>query len=117
MARSRTAVSFLSYILDCVCNRILPQQRTPPASNAKKVTGAANGGGRRRKQAAPIKVSQGRALQEIRMYQKASRLLTRKALFVRLVREVVLNKYSVGATYRGLWQKAAIDCMQEAAEN
>lgn len=115
----RTPVSFfLSYILDCVYNRILPQQSTARANATKKATAAAPtptaNVGRRKKQAAPKRVNQGRALQEIRMYQRSTHLLIRKAPFARLVRELVAYKHPDGDTYR--WQKAAIECMQEAAE-
>ena len=69
----------------------------------------------RRKQATPRRQRPGNlALREIRMYQKSTHLLIRKAPFARLVRQILLERHPYGADFR--WQKAAIECLQEASE-
>ena len=68
-----------------------------------------------RKQRAPRKYRSGTlALKEIKWYQRTCHLLIRKAPFARLVREILLTKHPKGAEFR--WQRAAIECLQEAAE-
>ena len=69
----------------------------------------------RRKQATPRRQRPGNlALREIRMYQKSTHLLIRKAPFARLVKQILLERHPFGADFR--WQKAAIECLQEASE-
>lgn len=48
------------------------------------------------------------------MFQKSCKLLIRKASFSRLVRGHLLERHPQGSQYR--WQKAAIECLQEACE-
>lgn len=62
----------------------------------------------RRKQRRPL------ALKEIRMYQRTSHLLIHKACFVRAVRQILIQTHHHGDQF--LWQKAAIECLQEASE-
>ena len=54
------------------------------------------------------------ALREIRLYQKSTHLLIRKASFARLVKQILLERHPYGADFR--WQQAAIECLQEASE-
>lgn len=54
------------------------------------------------------------ALREIRMYQQTTHLLLRKAPFARLVRQLLVERHPYGDRFR--WQRAAIDCLQEACE-
>ena len=69
----------------------------------------------RRKQATPRKARPGSlALREIRLYQRSTHLLIRKAPFARLVRELLVTRHPAGAEFR--WQRAAIECLQEASE-
>lgn len=98
--------------------------RTPSEARANAAKKADNGAtaarvsesvGRRQKQPKPKRAKPGtHALQEIRQYQRSTHLLLRKAPFARLVRELVVAKHPHGEMYR--WQKAAIECLQEAAE-
>lgn len=68
-----------------------------------------------RKQQTPRRLRPGtRAIREIRAYQRSTNLLIRKAPFARFVREFLISHHPFGAMYR--WQKAAIECLQEAAE-
>ena len=53
-------------------------------------------------------------MKEIRHYQRSTNLLIRKAPFARLVREILLLRHPAGMEFR--WQKAAIECLQEASE-
>lgn len=66
----------------------------------------------RRKRKLPLQHT--RALKEIRMYQKSCHLLLRKANFARVVRSVLIETHRLGSHF--LWQKAAIECLQEASE-
>lgn len=69
----------------------------------------------RRKQKQPHRCKPGlRALKEIRAYQRSCHLLIRKASFARLVRSVLVENHHRGSEF--LWQKAAIECLQEATE-
>ena len=52
-------------------------------------------------------------LQEIRKYQRSTKLLIRKAPFARLVREIALDNYPYSKLR---WQSTAIQCLQEATE-
>ncbi len=48
------------------------------------------------------------------MYQRTTHLLMRKAPFARLIRELLIKHHPYGAEFR--WQRAAIECLQEASE-
>ena len=68
-----------------------------------------------RKQSTPRRHKPGNlALREIRLYQKSTHLLIRKAPFARLVKQILLERHPFGAEFR--WQQASIECLQEAAE-
>ena len=69
----------------------------------------------RRKQLTPRRHKPGTvALREIRLYQKSTHLLIRKAPFARIVKQILLERHPFGADFR--WQQAAIACLQEASE-
>ena len=70
-------------------------------------------GAKRRKRSRPKKQTV-KTLQEIQHYQSSGKLLIRRAPFARVVRDVLLNCRPDGAEFR--WQRAAIDCLQEACE-
>ena len=68
-----------------------------------------------RKQDTPRRAKPGAvALREIKWYQRSTHLLIRRAPFARLVRELLLTKHPRGIDFR--WQRAAIECLQEACE-
>ena len=68
-----------------------------------------------RKQSTPRRHKPGNlALREIRLYQKSTNLLIRKAPFARLVKQILLERHPFGSEFR--WQQASIECLQEAAE-
>ncbi len=70
---------------------------------------------RGRKQEAPRRHKPGyKALNEIRLYQKTTHLLIRKASFARLVKGTLTEHHPTGSEFR--WQQAAIECLQEACE-
>ena len=48
------------------------------------------------------------------MYQSSSHLLLRKAPFARLVKQLLVGRHPYGAEFK--WQRAAIECLQEASE-
>lgn len=78
-------------------------------------TPTANTQNRSRKQSTPRRVKPGtRALREIKLYQRSTHLLIRKAPFARLVRELLVTRHPAGLEFR--WQQAAIECLQEASE-
>ncbi|GAA5826187.1 hypothetical protein JCM5353_003839 [Sporobolomyces roseus] len=56
------------------------------------------------------------ALREIRRYQKSTELLMRKLPFQRLVREIAESQV-IGKDGKWRWQRAALQCLQEAAEH
>ena len=68
----------------------------------------------RRKQNTPRRRPGSLVLREIRMYQRSTHLLLRKAPFARLVKQLLMERHPYGAEFR--WQKAAIECLQEASE-
>lgn len=56
-----------------------------------------------------------RALQEIRLYQRTTELLLRKAPFARVVREITQEHFArPGTVFR--WEAQAIACLQESCE-
>ena len=55
-----------------------------------------------------------RALKEISQHQKTGSLLIRKAPFARLVKKILMNGHPAGDQFH--WQRAAIECLQEAVE-
>ena len=68
-----------------------------------------------RKQSTPRRHKPGNlALREIRLYQKSTHLLIRKAPFARLIKQILLERHPFGAEFR--WQQASIEGLQEAAE-
>lgn len=68
-----------------------------------------------RKQPTPRRLKPGTlALREIRIYQRSTHLLLRKAPFARLVRQLLIERHPYGAQFR--WQRAAVECLQEACE-
>jgi histone H3/H4 len=68
-----------------------------------------------RKQATPRRAKPGtRALREIKLYQRSTHLLIRKAPFARLVRELLITRHPCGNQFK--WQQAALECLQEASE-
>jgi len=56
----------------------------------------------------------GRIASEIIRYQRTTDLLIRRASFARGVREILVYRHPCGLDFR--WQRAAIECLQEAAE-
>lgn len=69
----------------------------------------------RRKKKTPLRhVPAHKALKEIRMYQRSCHLLLRRASFARLVRYVLVETHPRGTSF--CWQRAAIECLQEASE-
>ena len=97
-------------------DRLLPGR---VMSTVYQVAGATtpSGRSRSRKQATPTRARHRPgvlALKEIRHYQRSTNLLIRKAPFARLVREILLLRHPAGMEFR--WQKAAIECLQEASE-
>ena len=97
-------------------DRLLPGR---VMSTVYQVAGATtpSGRSRSRKQATPARARHRPgvlALKEIRHYQRSTNLLIRKAPFARLVREILLLRHPAGMEFR--WQKAAIECLQEASE-
>lgn len=82
--------------------------RTPTTNNTQNRS-------RSRKQATPRRTRPGtQALREIKLYQRSTHLLIRKAPFARLVRELLVTRHPDGMKFR--WQQAAIECLQEACE-
>ena len=55
-----------------------------------------------------------RALKEIKLYQRSTHLLIRKAPFARLVKELLITRHPCGHEFK--WQSVAIECLQEACE-
>ena len=53
-------------------------------------------------------------MREIKLYQHSTHLLLRRAPFARVVRELLITKHPRGMGFK--WQKAAIECLQEASE-
>lgn len=107
------------------CAFLFPIQSPGRSSPAKKIThratetdrsaAGANDKSHRRKQPTPRRHKAGTlALREIRLYQKSTHLLLRRAPFARLTREILVNAHPLGTTFR--WQQVAIECLQEAAE-
>ena len=85
------------------------------ASGSRTPTTATTHQHRSRKQATPRRARPGtRALREIKLYQRSTHLLIRKAPFARLVRELLVTRHPAGLEFR--WQQAAIECLQEATE-
>ena len=69
----------------------------------------------RRKQETPHRRKPGSvALREIRLYQRSTHLLIRKAPFARLVKQLLMERHPYGTQFK--WQRAAIECLQEACE-
>ena len=77
--------------------------------------GASAASSPREKQPAPRRWKSGsRALKEISQYQKTGSLLIRRAQFARSVKEILMNGLPAGDQFH--WQRAAIECLQEAVE-
>ena len=91
------------------------QNSRPGPSGQKKSSTATPSSKRKsalRKQKNPKRSSH--ALREIRYFQKTTHLVIPRLPFSRLVRDLCMRMYPHSETLR--WQRAAIECLQEAAE-
>ncbi len=85
--------------------------RAPPTP-----TPTGSGSSRRKSTAPKRRRRQGtQALREIKYYQKSTHLLIQKLPFCRLVKEILDKIHPQSSEIR--WQKAALSCIQEAAES
>lgn len=95
------------------CHNYVVAQVTPKRTPTNK--SAPRSASSRRKQSTPARLKPGvLALKEIKLYQRSTHLLIRRGPFARLVRELLLTRHPRGVEFR--WQKAAIECLQEASE-